>query len=209
MLALDARDCKLFAGFSSVSSAFDATGACRALGRLRASASGSLAMTELRAAPGTSSDGRNAGSDAEFHRRLLEDMLFARTAVRAALEPAAPGPPHHRGPARGPGGRGRRGRAGARPRPRLVGALLPRRHRHTAALGDEFLEQLVDVLAGPPRRRAHPRRRALPAAADLARYAGAARSRDRLGPRRCGAIPGVVCTFIGDGATSEGDFYEA
>ena len=51
------------------------------------------------------------------------------------------------------------------------------------------------------------RGRPCPAAADLARHPGAARRRDRVGAPLRGE-PGVACTFIGDGATSEGDFYE-
>src|SRR4051794_28824191 len=57
----------------------------RRVGRLARERRGSLQMTELRAAPGTSTGGRTAGSDDDvhehlFHRHLMEDMLFARRA---------------------------------------------------------------------------------------------------------------------------------
>ena len=75
------------------------------------------------------------------------------------------------------------------------------------ALGDDYLESVFAYWRGDPVRRPHPRGcPVLPPQISLgsqvphaAGIAWALRLRGE---------PGVVCTFIGDGATSEGDFYE-
>ena len=77
-----------------------------------------------------------------------------------------------------------------------------------AALGDEFLEQLVVYWRGHPDGGRIPDGvRCLPPqislGTQLPHAAGLAWGLQLRGE------PGVVCTFIGDGATSEGDFYEA
>ncbi len=76
------------------------------------------------------------------------------------------------------------------------------------ALGDDFVEQLLVYWRGHPDGGRIPEGvRALPVqislATQLPHAAGLA-----WGLKLRGS-PGVVCTFIGDGATSEGDFYEA
>ncbi len=76
------------------------------------------------------------------------------------------------------------------------------------ALGDEFVEQLVVYWRGHPDGGRIPDGvRALPVQISLATQvphaAGLAWGLALRGE------PGVVCTFVGDGATSEGDFYEA
>lgn len=76
------------------------------------------------------------------------------------------------------------------------------------ALGDEFVEQLVVYWRGHPDGGRIPDGvRALPVqislATQLPHAAGLAWGLALRGE------PGVVCTFVGDGATSEGDFYEA
>jgi len=76
------------------------------------------------------------------------------------------------------------------------------------ALGDEFFEQLVVYWRGhPDGGRVPDGVRCLPVqislGTQLPHAAGLA-----LGLKLRGD-PGIVCTFIGDGATSEGDFYEA
>ena len=76
------------------------------------------------------------------------------------------------------------------------------------ALGDEFVEQLVVYWRGHPDGGRIPDGvRALPVqislATQLPHAAGLAWGLALRGD------PGVVCTFLGDGATSEGDFYEA
>src|SRR6476661_11171587 len=76
------------------------------------------------------------------------------------------------------------------------------------ALGDEFVEQLVVYWRGHPDGGRIPDGvRALPVqislATQLPHAAGLAWGLALRGD------PGVVCTFVGDGATSEGDFYEA
>jgi pyruvate dehydrogenase E1 component alpha subunit len=76
------------------------------------------------------------------------------------------------------------------------------------ALGDEFVEQLVVYWRGHPDGGRIPDGvRALPVQSSLAKQlphaAGLAWGLALRGD------PGVVCTFLGDGATSEGDFYEA
>jgi pyruvate dehydrogenase E1 component alpha subunit len=75
------------------------------------------------------------------------------------------------------------------------------------ALGDEYVEQLVVYWRGhPDGGRVPDGVRALPVqislATQLPHAAGLAWGLALRGD------PGVVCTFIGDGATSEGDFYE-
>jgi len=76
------------------------------------------------------------------------------------------------------------------------------------ALGDEFVEQLLVYWRGHPDGGRIPDGvRALPVqislGTQLPHAAGLAWGLKLRG------TPGVVCTFIGDGATSEGDFYEA
>jgi pyruvate dehydrogenase E1 component alpha subunit len=76
------------------------------------------------------------------------------------------------------------------------------------ALGDEFVEQLVVYWRGHPDGGRIPDGvRALPVQISLGTQvphaAGLAWGLALRGE------PGVVCTFVGDGATSEGDFYEA
>ncbi len=76
------------------------------------------------------------------------------------------------------------------------------------ALGDEFVEQLVVYWRGHPDGGHIPDGvRALPVqislGTQLPHAAGLAWGLALRGD------PGVVCTFVGDGATSEGDFYEA
>ncbi len=76
------------------------------------------------------------------------------------------------------------------------------------ALGDEFVEQLVVYWRGHPEGGRVPDGvRALPVqislATQLPHATGLAWGLALRGD------PGVVCTFVGDGATSEGDFYEA
>ena len=76
------------------------------------------------------------------------------------------------------------------------------------ALGDEFMEQLVVYWRGHPDGGRIPNGvRCLPVqislGTQLPHAAGLAWGLALRGD------PGVVCTFIGDGATSEGDFYEA
>ena len=138
----------------------------------------------------------------------MADLLFAPAAVGADVEPAAPGPAHHRRPAHRPGGRGRR--RGARPRPRPPTGSSPTTASHSARRARRRVPRAGRrVLARPSRRRPHPRRRALPA---RRRSRSPRRSPTRPGSRgdsQLAGRPGVVCTFIGDGATSEGDFYEA
>src|SRR3954463_15669098 len=75
-------------------------------------------------------------------------------------------------------------------------------------LGDDFVEQLVVYWRGHPDGGRIPDGvRALPVqislATQLPHAAGLAWGLALRGD------PGVVCTFLGDGATSEGDFYEA
>ncbi len=76
------------------------------------------------------------------------------------------------------------------------------------ALGDEFVEQLLVYWRGHPDGGRIPDGvRSLPVQISLATQvphaAGLAWGLKLRG------TPGVVCTFVGDGATSEGDFYEA
>jgi pyruvate dehydrogenase E1 component alpha subunit len=76
------------------------------------------------------------------------------------------------------------------------------------ALGDDFVEQLIVYWRGHPEGGHVPDGvRALPVqislATQLPHAAGLAWGLKLRGD------PGVVCTFVGDGATSEGDFYEA
>ena len=102
--------------------------------------------------------------------------------VGAVLEPAAPGPADHRGAAHRPGGGGRRRGARPRPRHRLARAVLPRHHRVRRARR-RVHGAARRLLARAPRRRPHPRRRALPPGADLARHPAPARRRARVGTR--------------------------
>ena len=142
-------------------------------------------------------------------RMLMADLLFARRAVGAALEPAAPGPAHHRRPARP-----------AR-RPRWSASCAA-----STSTTDWLVPYYRDAHRLRRARRRVPRaaRRAtggaIPTAAASPTACAASRSQISLGtqvPHAAGLAwglklrgdPGVVCTFIGDGATSEGDFYEA
>jgi pyruvate dehydrogenase E1 component subunit alpha len=163
-------------------------------------------MTELRAAPGTSPDGPGAGSDAEFHRHLLEDMLVARRASERLWNLQRQGRIFTVAPLTGQ-------------EAAVVGVVRALDLAHDwlapyyrelvgmAALGDEFLEQVVmywrghpdgghipdGVLCLPPQ---------ISLGAQIPHATGIAWGLKLQGK------PGVACTFIGDGATSEGDFYE-
>jgi pyruvate dehydrogenase E1 component alpha subunit len=153
----------------------------------------------------TLSSGARAG-DRDFHRLLMEDMLLARRASERLWNLQRQGrittiPPLTGQEATSVG---------------VVRALdlahdwiVPyyREQLGMAALGDEFLEQMVaywrghpdggrvpdGVLCLPPQ---------ISLGSQIPQAAGLA-----LGLRLRG-VPGIVCAFIGDGATSEGDFYE-
>ena len=85
------------------------------------------------------------------------------------------------------------------PQYRELPAML--RHGYT-------LERFFLYFIGNPRGQPHAGRRQAPALPDLARHPAPARGRARVGPRHQG-LDGVVCTYFGDGASSEGDFHEA
>jgi pyruvate dehydrogenase E1 component alpha subunit len=160
-------------------------------------------MTEVREAPGTPA---GAASDPEINRQLMEDMLVARRASERLWNLQ------------------RQGRIATIPpltgqEAAIVGVvraldldhdwLAPyyREPLGMAALGDEFLEQVVLYWRGHPDGGRIPDGvRCLPPqislGAQVPHAAGIAWGLKLLGE------PGVACTFIGDGATSEGDFYE-
>ena len=167
-------------------------------------------MTELRAAPGTSADGPAAGPDAElpagFHRHLMEDMLFARRASERLWNLQRQGRIATVAPLTGQ-------------EAAIVGVVRALDLAHDwlapyyrellgmAALGDEFLEHIVGYWRGHPDGGRIPDGvLCLPPQISLGTQvphaAGIAWGLKLQGK------PGVACTFIGDGATSEGDFYE-
>ncbi len=163
-------------------------------------------MTELRAVPGTPADRGIAESDPELHRHLMEDMLFARRASERLWNLQRQGRITTIAPLTGQ-------------EAAIVGVVRALDLTHDwlapyyrellgmAALGDEFLEQVVSYWRG------HPDGGRIPdgvlclppqisLASQVPHAAGIAWSLKLQGK------PGVACTFIGDGATSEGDFYE-
>jgi pyruvate dehydrogenase E1 component alpha subunit len=163
-------------------------------------------MTELRAAPGTAPDGRAAGTDAELHRHLMADMLFARRASERLWNLQRQGRISTVAPLTGQ-------------EAAIVGVVRALDLAHDwlapyyrellgmAALGDEFLEHIVGYWRGHPDGGRIPEHvLCLPPQISLGTQvphaAGIAWSLKLQGK------PGVACTFIGDGATSEGDFYE-
>jgi pyruvate dehydrogenase E1 component alpha subunit len=159
-------------------------------------------MTEVREVPGAPI----GMSDVEFHRFLLEDMLLARRASERLWNLQ------------------RQGRIATIPpltgqEAAIVGVVRALDLEHDwlapyyreplgmAALGDEFLEHMVmywrghpdggripdGVLCLPPQ---------ISLGAQVPHATGIAWGLKLQGR------PGIACTFIGDGATSEGDFYE-
>ena len=146
--------------------------------------------------------------DPDLASLLMADLLFARRAVRAALEPPAAGSAHHRRPAHRPGGRGGRRGARARPRHRLARARTTATSPGTARSATSSWSSSSCTGAGiPDGGRIPDGVRCLPVqislGTQLPHAAGLAWGLALRGD------PGVVCTFVGDGATSEGDFYEA
>ena len=161
-------------------------------------------MTEVRDAPGAPPT--DVAPTADLHRALMEDMLVARRASERLWNLQ------------------RQGRIATIPpltgqEAAIVGVvralnlahdwLVPyyREQLGMAALGDEFLEQVVmywrghpdggrvpdGVLCLPPQ---------ISLGSQVPHAAGLAWGLKLRGE------PGIVCTFIGDGATSEGDFAE-
>ena len=127
--------------------------------------------------------------------------------VGAALESPATRPNHHGRAPHGAGGRDRRRRALPRPRPRLARARITASSsawRRSATISSSRWSCTGGAIptadTSPTACSASPRR-----SRSVRRY--------RTPPGSLGALklqgkPGVACTFIGDGATSEGDFYE-
>jgi pyruvate dehydrogenase E1 component alpha subunit len=163
-------------------------------------------MTELRAVAGTAEDSRTAESDPEFHRHLMEDMLFARRASERLWNLQRQGQITTVAPLTGQ-------------EAAIVGVVRALDLAHDwlapyyrelvgmAALGDEFLEQVVSYWRGSPDGGRIPDGvLCLPPqislGAQIPHATGIAWSLKLQGK------PGVACAFIGDGATSEGDFYE-
>jgi pyruvate dehydrogenase E1 component alpha subunit len=160
-------------------------------------------MTELREAQSVPV---GTPSDAELHRHLMEDMLIARRASERLWNLQRQGKIATIPPLTGQ-------------EAAIVGVvraldlehdwLAPyyREQLGMAALGDEFLEQIVlywrghpdggripdGVLCLPPQ---------ISLASQIPQATGIAWGLKLRGE------PGLACTFIGDGATSEGDFYE-
>ncbi|MEX1009073.1 MAG: thiamine pyrophosphate-dependent enzyme [Acidimicrobiia bacterium] len=161
---------------------------------------------EAKSVAGTRDPIPDWASDPEFHRHLMEDMLVARRASERLWNLQ------------------RQGRITTIPpltgqEAAIVGVVRALDLEHDwlapyyreplgmAALGDEFLEQVVmywrghpdgghipdGVLCLPPQ---------ISLGAQVPHAAGIAWGLKLQGK------PGVACTFIGDGATSEGDFYE-
>ena len=128
--------------------------------------------------------------------------------VRALVEPAAPGQGHDRGADRRPRGGG--GRRGPWRSTSTTTGWCPTTASSLGfvALGDDYLESDRRVLARPPRRRPH----AATASAVLPPQISLATQIPQAAGLAWGLAlrsdPGIVCAFIGDGATSEGDFYE-
>jgi pyruvate dehydrogenase E1 component alpha subunit len=163
-------------------------------------------MTELRAVAGTPPDDRSAESDHELNRHLMEDMLLARRASERLWNLQRQGQITTVAPLTGQ-------------EAAIVGVVRALDLSHDwlapyyrelvgmAALGDEFLEQVVTYWRG------HPDGGHIPEGvlclppqislgAQIPHATGIALALKLQGK------PGVACTFIGDGATSEGDFYE-
>jgi pyruvate dehydrogenase E1 component alpha subunit len=163
-------------------------------------------VTEVRDAPASDAPRANATSGDELHRALMEDMLVARRASERLWNLQ------------------RQGRIATIPpltgqEAAIVGVvraldlahdwLVPyyREQLGMAALGDEFLEQMVSYWRGHPNGGRVPDGvHCLPPQISLGSQvphaAGLAWGLKLRGE------PGVACTFIGDGATSEGDFAE-
>ena len=163
-------------------------------------------MTELRAEPGTAADRGFAESDSGLHLHLMEDMLLARRASERLWNLQRQGRITTVAPLTGQ-------------EAAIVGVVRALDLAHDwlvpyyrelvgmAALGDRFLEQIVSYWRG------HPGGGRIPdgvlclppqisLGAQIPQAAGIAWA------LKIQNRPGVACTFIGDGATSEGDFYE-
>jgi pyruvate dehydrogenase E1 component alpha subunit len=162
-------------------------------------------MTEVREASDTT-DALDPTTEAGLYAQLLEDMLLARRASERLWNLQRQGEIKTIPPLTGQ-------------EATIVGVvraldlardwIVPyyREQLGMAALGDEFLEQMVVYWRGHPNGGRVPDGvRCLPPQISLGsqipQAAGLA-----WGLRLRGE-PGIVCAFIGDGATSEGDFYE-
>jgi pyruvate dehydrogenase E1 component alpha subunit len=163
-------------------------------------------MTEVRDAPGAALPQSEAAPSADQHRALMEDMLVARRASERLWNLQRQGEIKTIPPLTGQ-------------EAAVVGVtraldlahdwIAPyyREQLGMAALGDGFLEHIVlywrghpdggripdDVLCLPPQ---------ISLGSQIPQAAGLAWGLKLRG------VPGIACTFIGDGATSEGDFYE-
>jgi len=166
-------------------------------------------MTEVRAAPGIdqhAAGGADATGDTALHPTLMEDMLLARRLSERLWNLQRQGQIATIPPLTGQ-------------EAAVVGVVRALDLEHDwlapyyreqvgmAALGDEFLEQIVMYWRGHPDGGRVPAGvRCLPPQISLGSQvphaAGLAWGLKLRGE------PGVACTFIGDGATSEGDFYE-
>jgi pyruvate dehydrogenase E1 component alpha subunit len=163
-------------------------------------------MTEVRDAPGAPLPRADAVPTAALHRALMEDMLLARRASERLWNLQ------------------RQGRIATIPpltgqEAAIVGVvraldlaidwLVPyyREQLGMAALGDEFLEQVVMYWRGhPDGGRVPDGVLCLPPQISLGSQVPHATGL-AWGLKLRGE-PGIACTFIGDGATSEGDFAE-
>src|SRR5262245_48667672 len=163
-------------------------------------------MTEVRAAPDAETPAVEGSIDRTLHHKLLEEMLLARRASERLWNLQRQGKIFTIPPLTGQ-------------EATVVGVMhgldlahdwiVPyyREQLGMGALGDEFLERTVMYWAGHPDGGRIPDHvNCLPPQISLGlqipQAAGLA-----WGLKLRGA-PGVVCSFIGDGATSEGDFYE-
>jgi pyruvate dehydrogenase E1 component alpha subunit len=163
-------------------------------------------MTEVARAPEVDAGRIDAAADRDLHRDLMEDMLLARRASERLWNLQRQGRITTVAPLTGQ-------------EAAIVGVvraldlehdwLAPyyREQLGMAALGDEFLEQVVLYWRGhPDGGRVPDGVRCLPPQISLAsqvpQAAGLAWGLKLRGE------PGIACAFIGDGATSEGDFYE-
>ena len=151
-------------------------------------------MTELRAAPGTSADGPG--------RRVRRRAPPGSIGISWRTCSSRGGPPSGSGTSSARAASPRSPRSPARrPRSSAWSAALDlaptgscpttgsSRHRRARRRVHGAARRL---LAGPSRRRPHPRRRALPPGADLPGYPGAPRRRDRLGSEAAGRARGGV-----------------
>ena len=162
-------------------------------------------MTDLRAARGPEASAPVAG-DPALRRAMLEDMLLARRASERLWNLQRQGRIATIAPLTGQ-------------EAAIVGAVRALDLEHDwlapyyrellglAAFGDEFLSQIVLYWRGHPDGGRFPDHvRCLPPQISLGSQiphaAGIASGLKLQG------LPGVACTWIGDGATSEGDFYE-